>query len=261
MKIQLETENLIVFQSALYQTTTTLVKTSRFLLLVDPNWLPEEIQFIKKYVNKIKNNLPVYLLFTHSDFDHIIAAGAFENDGIIASKPFVEEIDREKILKDIKKFDDQYYVKRDYPIIYPEATIIIKEDKQKLSIHEEVISFYLAPGHTKDGIFAYIHSLGVLIVGDYLSNVEFPFIEDLKEYKTTLNKAKAIISSETIHYLIPGHGQYISDKEEMKQRLVESMDYIMNLEHKEEQESSLRKRYLFYDGMKEIHEQNQLLVK
>lgn len=260
MKIQLETENLVIFQSALYQTTTTLVKTNQYVLLVDPNWLPEEIQLIKTYVEKIKGELPLYLLFTHSDFDHIIAAGAFESDGIIASKAFAMEMDREKILNDIKKFDSQYYVSRDYPIIYPEATIVIKEDNQQVTIEDEAIVLYLAPGHTKDGIFAYIPSQQILIVGDYLSNVEFPFIEHLEHYKETLNKASKLIDGKPINYLIPGHGQFTSNKEEMKRRVQDSWQYINDLQNNVPQEALLKERYPFYDGMQELHHMNQLLV-
>jgi hydroxyacylglutathione hydrolase len=62
-----------VFQSALFQTNTTVVTTDDMVLLVDPNWLPLEIAEIRQFVEtQSGGKKPIYLLFTHSDYDHII---------------------------------------------------------------------------------------------------------------------------------------------------------------------------------------------
>ena len=45
--IQFKTPNITVFESALFRTTTTLLETDDLLLLVDPNWLPSEIENIQ----------------------------------------------------------------------------------------------------------------------------------------------------------------------------------------------------------------------
>lgn len=261
MKIQLETENITIFESALYKTTTTLVKLENLLLLVDPNWLPNEIDFIGKYVNQIKGDKPLYLIFTHSDFDHIIGAGAFDCKGMIAAYSFSNEIDQQKVLNDIYSFDQQYYLSRDYPIIYPEPTILIKNKEQQLLIEEEALTFYLAPGHTKDSIIMYIHSLNLLIVGDYLSDVEFPFIENVTDYLITLKMLEKIIHIKKINYLIPGHGNYTDQVSEMEKRWKESFDYISGLQQKTPMELLLKNKYEFYDGIKQFHELNKLLIK
>jgi len=88
MKFQLETESLVIFESDLFKTTTTLVIRNEYILLVDPNWLPREIEFIHNYIEKIKASRKCYLLFTHSDYDHIIGYGQFKSFTTIASKNF-----------------------------------------------------------------------------------------------------------------------------------------------------------------------------
>lgn len=261
MKIQLETEKIVIFESALYQTTSTLVKLENVFLLVDPNWLPVEIDFIKNYIMLQKENKPLYLIFTHSDFDHIIGAGAFDCEGMIASNSFVNEIDQQKVLEDIHGFDQQYYVKRNYPIFYPKPTVTIKEKEQQVQIKGEELTFYLTPGHTKDSMVIYIRSLDLLIVGDYLSNVEFPFIENILKYQSTLKVLEDIISTKKINYLVPGHGQFTDDIAEMRKRIEESKKYIIGLIEEQPMEDLLENNYEFFDGIKQFHELNKTLIK
>ena len=126
--IQYKTPQLTVFESALFRTTSTLIETEEFLLLVDPNWLPKEIENLQQVVKRKQGNKPLYLLFTHSDYDHIIGYRAFDNAQIIASQAFVDNKEKTSILQQIKDWDDENYIKRNYPIEYPTVDIIIKAD-------------------------------------------------------------------------------------------------------------------------------------
>ncbi|MEL6866224.1 MAG: MBL fold metallo-hydrolase, partial [Bacteroidota bacterium] len=73
MTIQYQSPLLCIFESALYRTTSTIIHTEDCILIVDPNWLPQEVAILQNYVEQLPQNLPQYLLFTHSDYDHIIA--------------------------------------------------------------------------------------------------------------------------------------------------------------------------------------------
>ena len=57
MKIQFRNEYITVFESQLFRTTTTVVQTDDLVLLVDPNWLPTEIEFLQNFIAKILNPL------------------------------------------------------------------------------------------------------------------------------------------------------------------------------------------------------------
>ena len=103
--IQFQQRELTVFQSTLYQTTTAIIQTEEAIILTDPNWLPSEVKLIQQFVNENIGSRQLYIIFTHSDFDHIIAAGAFPNAITIAAKEFVSRADKEKVLNEIRLFD------------------------------------------------------------------------------------------------------------------------------------------------------------
>jgi hydroxyacylglutathione hydrolase len=258
--IQFQKRDLTVFQSALYQTTTAIIQTEEAIILTDPNWLPSEVKMIQQFINDNIGSRQLYIIFTHSDFDHIIAAGAFPNAITIASKVFVDRADKEKVLNEIRRFDAQYYIKRDYPIVYPEINVVVEHDGWTLSIGDCQLVFYLAPGHTEDGLMTVVKPFGILLAGDYLSDVEFPFIADVEAYENTLNKAKQIVEKHNITTLIPGHGQTTDEEQSIYNRIEESSDYIMNLKSHIDQQQELKTRYPFYDGLQEMHEANRKLI-
>ena len=116
-------------------------------------------------------------------------------------------LEKEKSLKGIFDFDDEYYISRDYKIEYPKGDILIKEDGQVLKIGKTKLTFYLSPGHNPDGIFTIVEPLNIWIAGDYLSNEEFPYIYFSSfAYEETLRKVETILEKHNIEMLIPGHG-------------------------------------------------------
>lgn len=231
MKTQFSSHDICVFESALFRTTSTVITTADLVLVVDPNWLPEEVEAIHRYARQQAQGLrPIYILFTHSDYDHIIGYKAFPNAQTIASAAFVSNPDKEAIIKQIRDFDDEYYIARNYPIEYPEIDHIIGQDDQILEIGHTRIRFWQAPGHNADGLFALVEPLGYWIAGDYLSNIEFPYIyHSSRDYEQTLQKAIQIIETHKPRVLIPGHGDYTCVADEMKHRIEESHDYLYQL--------------------------------
>lgn len=262
MKIQLQTPQLTIFESALFRTTSTVIQTDDFVLIIDPNWLPIEIQTIRDYVDSIKGNKSIFLFFTHSDYDHIIGYNAFPEAKTIASKAFVENAEKAKILQQINDFDDENYVKRPYEVVYPEIDYIIKNDGQLFEIGNTKIQFFNAFGHNADGLFLWLESLGILVVGDYLSNIEFPYIyHSGNSYIKTLQTAEHLVNTKTIKFLIPGHGDFTTETADMKQRIVESYEYIflaINCIKNEEKFDFdwLWQRYDFPKVMTRFHEGN-----
>lgn len=256
--IQYKDDTLQVFQSALYQTTSAVVQTEEAIIMTDPNWLPSELEEIQQFVLSIKKNRPLYIIYTHSDFDHIIGSGAFPNATIIASERLKNRPDQEKVMKEIHDFDEGYYVERNYEPHYPCVDIVVKENGQTLDLGRTTLTFYLAPGHTDDGLFTVVEPFGIFLSGDYLSDVEFPFIySSFKDYQHTVEKAEKIFHNHTIRLHVPGHGKTTNSQEEMTNRLSSSKMYLNNLvEEDEGLETILRKKYKFYNGMKEIHEEN-----
>lgn len=267
--IQIKTPNVCVFESALYRTTSTVILTADLVLVVDPNWLPNEIQQITNLVATLRGERPLYLLFTHSDYDHIIGYRAFPGATVIASQAFIDNPERESNLKQILKFDDKYYINRSYPIEYPTVDFIIQQDEQELMIGDTLLTFYLAPGHNSDGIFTIVEfdNQRVWVAGDYLSNVEFPFIyHSSYDYEQTLAKAEKIINESNIDFLIPGHGDATMDEADIINRIQDSYAYIHLLREtlragKDFPTDQLWQRYHFRGVQQKYQDANVALVK
>jgi hydroxyacylglutathione hydrolase len=230
LMIQYRAPHLTVFQSALYQTTSTVLETDDLVLVVDPNWLAEEVYEIQTHVNKNRGQRPVYLLFTHSDWDHIIGYNAFPDAICVGTRELQDSPKRVRKVEQINEFDSQNYIVRNYPIEFPNLDIMIEHDGQQLKVGNTTLTFYKSPGHTDDGMFTIVEEMGIFIAGDYLSNVEYPFIyHNSHAYETTMHKVDEILAKHPIHLLIPGHGSVTTDVQEIQKRKQDSLDYILQM--------------------------------
>jgi hydroxyacylglutathione hydrolase len=229
MTILYDSPQVRVFQSALFQTNSTVVTTDDLVLVVDPNWLPLEIAEIRQFVEaQSAGKKPVYLLFTHSDYDHIIGYRAFSHiaQSVIASHNFVENTGKASTLQQIKDFDDEYYIERPYPIEYPSVSHVISHDGQTLTIGGTELTFFNAVGHNPDGIFTIVNGQ-YWIAGDYLCGVEFPYIyHSSMAYEKTLKKIDKILEQFDIQLLVSGHGAPTTDKTEILKRQKDAFEYI-----------------------------------
>ncbi len=262
MKLQLDNSELVLFESALFRTVSTLIVGKDHLLLVDPNWIPGEVQFITDRVTALAGKRKLYLLFTHSDYDHIIGFGKFPGATTIASRAFVDNPAPDEPLEQIRTFDDAYYITRDYPITYPTITHPVGDDGFAMRMGTEDYLFYQAAGHNPDGLLTLNRSRGILIVGDYLSNIEFPYVyHSVAAYRATLAKLEGIIREEKVRVMVTGHGDHTTEASEMHRRVAESYAYLDALEDSVRNETPfdftrLFERYAFPGIMGKFHAGN-----
>ncbi|MBR9920790.1 MAG: MBL fold metallo-hydrolase [Bacteroidetes bacterium] len=260
-------EKLTIFESALFRTTSTLFVNDDLLLLVDPNWLPGEIGKIQEAIDRIEGDRPLYLLFTHSDYDHIIGWKAFPDATTIASQALIDNPNKEDQLEEIRKFDDANYIQRDYPILYPEINIPVTQNGQQLKIGNTTLTFYLTPGHNPDGIFTIIEPAGIWIAGDYLSNIEFPYIyHSSRMYEDVLKRAEKILEEHDIRQLIPGHGDPTDSRKEILRRIENDRKYIQSLRETVREEDipgpeHFYQPVLFPGIMGDFHQKNIALMR
>ncbi|AST91922.1 hydrolase glyoxylase [Sutcliffiella cohnii] len=255
--------NITVFQSSLYMTSTAVIQSNEAIIMTDPNWLPDEIKRIRAFIDKHLGNKDLYIIYTHSDFDHIIGSGAFPEAKVIASEEFVNNPNKEEIVQRIFEFHQGYYIERDYVPTYPEVDIPIVKNGQHINLGELSLTFYKAPGHTNDSLFTVIEPYGIFLSGDYLSDVEFPFIfNSYKDYVDTIEKASYIINNYEIKYHIPGHGSATRTKQEMLDRINFSKNYLQQLMNDNgDLENKCRTKFRFFEGMKSIHDDNKRIAK
>ncbi len=229
-KIIYRDPHVTIFQSALFMTNSTVVKTDDMVLVVDPAWLPDEVMSIRRYVDSIRGKLPVFLLFTHSDYDHIIGYKAFDADKVFVTEAFVMNPGKEDIVEQIFEFDEKFYIDRPYPIEYPVGDFLIFRDGVQFRYGGTKMTFYLTPGHTADSMMVVVWQLGLCIAGDYLCSCEFPFIyHSSVEYERTLEKLTFIHDKNWFTRLIPGHGDPALSISDWLRRRTEGLAYIYAL--------------------------------
>lgn len=256
-------KKLTVFQSSLYKTTSAIVETKEAIILTDPTWLPSEIKEIKQFIEERMGEKQLFIIYTHSDFDHIIGSGAFPQATVIASEAFRNNPLKEKIIKEIHAFDQAYYIDRPYALEYPTVNKVIKKDGEKLVLGDMMLTFYIAPGHTEDGLFTVIEPDGIFLSGDYLSDVEFPFItSSYNDYINTVDKASVILQHHNVHIHVPGHGTVTKQKQDIIDRINDSKDYLRRLKENDETlVQDLKEQYPFFEGMKSSHFSNIKIIK
>lgn len=263
--IQYTDKRLTVFESQIYKTTSTVIETEDAVIVADPCLLPAEVEEIRNHVMSIKGTRPIYLIMTHSDWDHIVGAGAFPEATVIASSAFQSK-KPEDILEQVAAFDDQYYIDRNFPVLYPEADVVVTKDGEQLKIGDTTLTFYEAKGHTDDGIFIIVEPLGIWIAGDYFSDIEFPFIySSSKDYIETLEKTEMILTKHQINLLVPGHGHIAFGKDEIIKRKNNGLSYINGLKQaiiSKAEHEYLIAPYPYKRGLIACHEENvQFLLK
>ncbi|WP_410513148.1 MBL fold metallo-hydrolase [Paenibacillus sp. BR2-3] len=254
-----------LFQSDLYMTNSLVVETPDFVLVADPCWLPREVEEIRQYAEGIRAGRKFLLLFTHSDFDHIIGYGAFPEAEVIASQALADKKveERQVILEQIRAFDDKYYVRRPYEITYPVVDHAMGTDGQCMIFGNTKLTFYMARGHNNDGMFTWVEPLGLFIAGDYLSDIEFPYIDDNSvSYEETLAKLESIADRHPFTLLVPGHGEATQHPHEMRRRRDQSVNYIRAMRRlvaagEQEAVDRLIEGCAFPRNMSKFHQSNQ----
>lgn len=265
-KITYRDPNITIFQSTLFQTNSTVILMDDVVLVVDPAWLPEEVLAIRQYVESVRGNRMLFLLFTHSDYDHIIGYKAFNPDKVFMSKAMEENPKKEEAIEQALDFDEKFYVDRPYPIEYPEGNFLVFRDGVQYRYGQTKMTFYLAPGHTADSMMVIIWQLGLCLAGDYLSNIEFPFIGNSSiDYVQTLDKLPRIHDRNWFTRLIPGHGDPALSINDWLKRRTDGLTYIMNLRESIAtgipfDEAALWSRYKYPRFQQKYHLDNMALM-
>jgi glyoxylase-like metal-dependent hydrolase (beta-lactamase superfamily II) len=115
-----------------------------------------------------------------------------------------------------------------------------------VGLGEEELELHPAEGHTADGTAVFARWAGLLCVGDYLSDVEIPTVQNLEEYRSTLARLAPLV--EAAETIVPGHGSP-HDRDIALRLLDEDLEYLDKLTTPPPGRDTKRQR--------EIHEANR----
>lgn len=219
--------NIYIYQSSMWQTNSVVIVNEAANIVIDPCYFPVEIQVIADFVNRHRS-FNKYIIFTHSDFDHIVGYQHFKGARLIAQ----EELcfcDKEAQFIQLTEIDQTYYVNRKRPFEFPQPDVTFNYD-YRIPLKEDELILVHAPGHTGDSCFIISRANRVMFAGDYLSDLEFPFVYfNTGAYMKTLDLAAKLVKEYDVEYLVPGHGDIAKGSREINDRIIGDKDYLQNL--------------------------------
>jgi glyoxylase-like metal-dependent hydrolase (beta-lactamase superfamily II) len=166
---------------------------------------------------------PVGLLATHGDWDHLLARLAFPEVSLGLAESTATRIREQPGVaqKQLRDADNKYYVRRPRPLSLGSYQPLPVPGK--LELGGEDIELHPGEGHTDDGMILFARWCGVLIAGDYLSDVELPTWWDKALYRKTLERLGGLLADATV--VVPGHGSPLP-RESAQRVLEEDLAYL-----------------------------------
>ena len=161
-------EGLWVSQTPLWQTNAVLARSGSDALLCDPCYTPEEIE---RLVARARDGGgSIHLLLTHGDFDHTCGIG-FVPEAVVVGDPTATRI------ASGTAEDELAAAGAEWGVTWPGG---LRVDRVVEAGAFECGAFRVeaieATGHTADGLAYVLVDQGVLLPGDYLSEMTYPFI-------------------------------------------------------------------------------------
>ncbi|HEY1358443.1 MAG TPA: MBL fold metallo-hydrolase [Thermoleophilaceae bacterium] len=229
MRVAAAHRDALVVTSRLWQTNAVALRAGSEALLVDSPYFPDELEALPDVLAS-SGFTPDGLVATHGDYDHLLGRLAFPGLALGVGEPTAVRFHAEPgaAQRDLRDEDARLYVARPAPLALGSVQALPVPGKLELS--DEEVELHAAEGHTADGMALMARWCGLLICGDYLSDVEIPMISSggsLADYRATLARFAPLI--EAASTVVPGHGAMLSRDTALK-LLDEDVDYLDALE-------------------------------
>jgi glyoxylase-like metal-dependent hydrolase (beta-lactamase superfamily II) len=224
----------LVVTSSLWQTNAVALRAGEEAVLIDSPYFPDELEMLPRLLAQAGFE-PNGLLVTHADWDHLLGRLAFPGMTVGCGEATVMRLRAEPgaAQRDLRDADAEHYVAREKPLSLGDVQALPVPGRVELGADGHELELHPAEGHTADGT-AYVFA-GVLVCGDYLSDVEIPMLSpggSLDDYRATLARIAPLV--EAAETVVPGHGAP-HDRETALRILDEDLEYLDALEREEMQ--------------------------
>ena len=200
--------DVVRFESALWQTTSLLLVAADEAIVVDPCISSDEVLRIGERARELGARV-THVLATHADWDHVCGIAAFP-DAVAAMGDETARIvrSREPAKQVSQRAADYGLTIAGEPRVDRALAPSIAHELGPFAVETLALR-----GHTPDGTAYRIRALDVLVVGDYLSAVEFPFASDTAAYRFTLAGLADLLRRDPPARVFPGHGPPLTASE------------------------------------------------
>ncbi|HEY1833562.1 MAG TPA: MBL fold metallo-hydrolase [Solirubrobacteraceae bacterium] len=185
--------------------------------VIDSPVLPDELDALPALVAQARFPEVSGLLATHADWDHLLARIAFPSLALGCAESSARRLAAEPgaAQRVLREFDEELYIERRTPLAL--GSLQGLPVPGHLEIGARQLDLHPTGGHTPDGMAIHIGWAGVLAVGDYLSPIEIPMLNEggsVAEYEATLATLEPLLlddedDSRCIQHVVPGHGPEI----------------------------------------------------
>ena len=225
-------EDVVVVASRLWQTTATAIRRGGEAILIDSPYFPDELELLPTLLGQAGFE-PSALLATHADWDHLLGPHAFPGLALGIGQPSAERLRAEPGVaqRELRDADAENYVVRPGPLALGAAQGLPVPGY--VGVGDQELELHPTAGHTSDGVAVVARFAGVLVCGDYLSNVEIPMISaggSIADYRSTLARLAPLV--EACGATVPGHGSP-HERDAALRILEEDADYLDALERGE----------------------------
>jgi glyoxylase-like metal-dependent hydrolase (beta-lactamase superfamily II) len=202
------TESALLITSAFWQTNAVALRAGGEAVLVDSPYLPDELDALPSVLAGAGCE-PDGLIATHGDFDHLLGRVAYPGMalGVAESTALRFRAAPGEAQRHLRHYDEEFYIERAAPLSLGQVQSLPVPGRLDLGNGPDAIEIELhaAEGHTTDGMALFARPLGVLVVGDYVSSVEIPWIHgSLPDYRSTLRRLRPLVEAADV--IVPGHG-------------------------------------------------------
>jgi hydroxyacylglutathione hydrolase len=200
-------EGVWVSQTALWQTNAVFASAGSDALLCDPCYTPDEIERLVALARETGG--PIHLLLTHGDFDHVCGIGYVPEAVVVAGGATAERIESGTAADELAAAGVVWGLK--WPI---ELRVDRVAEPGFLECGAFRVEAIEATGHTADGLAFVLLDQGVLVPGDYLSNMTYPFIGGgLASTIATVRRLLDALERHDLRWVVPGHGRPLTPEE------------------------------------------------
>jgi hydroxyacylglutathione hydrolase len=194
--------------------------------LIDPGLSPADLKLIEQAAGS-RQARPRHIVLTHSHWDHVLGPGFFpgvpvvqQQAAVAVAAEFGPAIERQVAEWRTQRVGEE---PAEFSLAEPDETF---GEMMELGVGKETLALIHAPGHAEEQLVVYHKASGTLWAGDMLSDIEIPFVmQDLGAYRRTLDRLVLL----DVRVLVPGHGSPTIDREEIKARFEDDIEYLADV--------------------------------